>query len=116
MSTTQPRLGPDQAGELLERSHELAELARELETSAAAGNGGAVLVTGEAGVGKTALLRAFRDAHSPRVRFLWGASDPLFTPRPLGPVHDVAEQVGGKLNDLVATGATHFELARSLLS
>src|SRR4051794_41197721 len=82
MSTTHP--------ELLERSHELAELARWFETIQEAGAGGAVLVTGEAGAGKTALLRAFRDAHAPQARFLWGASDPLFTPRPLGAVHDVA--------------------------
>src|SRR4051794_33598631 len=107
MSTTHP--------ELLERSHELAELARALEASETAGSGGAVLVTGEAGAGKTALLRAFRDAHSPEVRFLWGASDPLFTPRPLGAIHDVAEQVGGHSRDLVASGAKHFELAKSLL-
>src|SRR4051812_12033345 len=107
MSTTHP--------ELLERSHELAELARWFETSQDAGSGGAVLIIGEAGVGKTALLRAFRDVHAPEARFLWGASDPLFTPRPLGAVHDVADQVGGEVRDLVATGATHFELARSLL-
>jgi MoxR-like ATPase len=48
-----------------------------------------VVVGGEAGVGKTALLRRFCDAHATRV--LWGACEPLRTPRPLGPFLDVAE-------------------------
>jgi DNA-binding CsgD family transcriptional regulator/tetratricopeptide (TPR) repeat protein len=44
-----------------------------------------VLIGGEAGVGKTALVRAF--THDRRV--LWGACDPLHTPRPLGPLVDI---------------------------
>src|SRR4051794_41339482 len=107
MSTTHP--------ELLERSHELAELARWFETIQEAGSGGAVLVTGEAGAGKTPLLRAFRDAHAPQARFLWGASDPLFTPRPLGAVHDVAGQAGGEGRDPVAARASPLQLGRGLL-
>jgi MoxR-like ATPase len=51
-----------------------------------------VLVSGEAGVGKTALLRSFCDALGPRTRVLWGNCDPLFTPRPLGPLLAVAER------------------------
>ena len=44
-----------------------------------------ILVGGEAGVGKTALVRAFADGR----RVLWGACDPLHTPRPLGPLLDI---------------------------
>jgi predicted ATPase len=40
-----------------------------------------VLVGGEAGVGKTALVREFAEDR----RALWGACDPLQTPRALGP-------------------------------
>jgi DNA-binding CsgD family transcriptional regulator len=49
-----------------------------------------VLVGGEAGVGKTALLREFAAGR----RVLWGACTPLQTPRPLGPLLDIAEQAG----------------------
>ena len=44
-----------------------------------------ILVGGEAGVGKTALVRAFVDGR----RVLWGGCDPLHTPRPLGPLLDI---------------------------
>jgi predicted ATPase len=42
-----------------------------------------LLVGGEAGVGKTSLLREYVEPCAGRV--LWGACDPLQTPRPLGP-------------------------------
>ena len=44
-----------------------------------------ILVGGEAGVGKTALVRAFAEDRD----VLWGACDPLHTPRPLGPLLDI---------------------------
>jgi len=52
-----------------------------------------ILIGGEAGVGKTALVREFAAGR----RVLWGACDPLLTPRPLGPLLDVAEAAGGEL-------------------
>src|SRR5215208_3307066 len=105
----------DGADELLERSRELSELERQLEAIGARANGRVVLVAGEAGIGKTTLLRAFRDAHASGPRFLWGACDPLFTPRPLGSVKDVAEQAGGELGDLVTRGTRPSEIGVSLL-
>ena len=51
---------------------------------AAAGRGCAVLVTGEAGVGKTTVARAFVEAVRNRARVLRGACDDLLTPRALG--------------------------------
>src|SRR5215468_6998319 len=48
------------------------------------------LVGGEAGVGKTSLVRSFVDECPDGVRVLWGACDPLSTPRALAPFQDMA--------------------------
>jgi DNA-binding CsgD family transcriptional regulator len=81
--------------ELLEREQSLAELTEWL--SGAAERGGCVaLVHGEAGIGKTALIERFSKQQS-TARVLWGACDALFTPRPLGPLHDIARQTQGAL-------------------
>ena len=70
-----------------------------------------MLVAGEAGIGKTALVRTFCEG---RPRVLWGACDALYTPRPLGPLVDIAEEAGGELAALVAEGATPGALAAAL--
>ena len=71
-------------------------------------------LSGEAGVGKTALLEQFqRDL--PGARWSWGACDGLFTPRPLGPLYDLADQLGGALLDLCLADAGREELFRALL-
>ena len=48
------------------------------------------LVGGEAGVGKTSLARSFVESCPDGFRVLWGACDPLSTPRPLAPFQDMA--------------------------
>src|SRR5262249_56301036 len=48
-------------------------------------------------------------------RWLWGACDGLFTPRPLGPLFDLAAQLGGELGELCRAGAAREELFRALL-
>jgi DNA-binding CsgD family transcriptional regulator/tetratricopeptide (TPR) repeat protein len=88
--------------ELLERAGPLADLERLL--AASAGGGRIALVAGEAGAGKSALAAAFAAATGARARFLWGACDPLLTPRALGPLHDIARQVGGALRERMADG------------
>ena len=99
--------------ELVERESALAQLAGHARR-AQAGEGGLVLVAGEAGVGKTALLE--RLAHDlPDARWSWGACDGLFTPRPLGPLFDVAAQLGGPLAELCRAGAGRDELFSALL-
>ena len=81
--------------ELLERERCLADLAEWLD--AAAERGGCIaLVAGEAGIGKTVLLQEF-SRQQRKVRVLWGACDALFTPRPLGPLHDIGRQTQGAL-------------------
>ncbi|HSS94313.1 MAG TPA: AAA family ATPase, partial [Candidatus Dormibacteraeota bacterium] len=85
-----------------------------LRAVASTSRGRLVLVGGEAGVGKTALVREFADAqHVARV--LSGSCDPLFTPRPLGPLRDIAELVGGDLRALVEGGRMPHEVVSALL-
>jgi len=63
----------------------------------AAGEGCFTLLYGEAGIGKTALVEHFVRRQKGSMRLLWGACDDLFTPRPLGPLHDIAGQTQGEL-------------------
>ena len=96
---------------LLERDDSLATLDGVL--AGVRTEGRLVVVGGEAGVGKTTLLRRFCDAH--RARVLWGGCEPLRTPRPLGPFLDVAETTGGELAELVAGSPRPHEVAVALL-
>src|SRR3954452_6042507 len=98
---------------LLEREAALAAL-DEYAADACAGDGRLVLVAGEAGVGKTALVAALRERR-PDARWLWGACEGSFTPRPLGPVYDVASQVGGSLKEACDVDASRQRIFRALL-
>jgi DNA-binding winged helix-turn-helix (wHTH) protein len=83
---------PESSGAvLLEREGALAVL-DEAIADARAGRGRVVLVTGEAGMGKTTLVRAIASATGSTARVLVGACDDLVTPLPLGPLRDVAAQ------------------------
>ncbi|MCB0972848.1 MAG: AAA family ATPase [Acidimicrobiales bacterium] len=83
--------------ELLERERQLATLADHAAT-AFGGSGALVLVCGEPGAGKTSFIDAFlADLEGRRggtLRVLSAVCDPLSTPRPLGPVLDLAGQLG----------------------
>src|SRR3954447_4566714 len=103
------------SGELLERNGELSALAACLESVTREASGRLVLVSGDAGTGKTALLRHFCASVGDRTRVLWGSCDPLFTPRPLGPLLAVAEDAGGELEEVVARGVLPHELAAALV-
>jgi DNA-binding CsgD family transcriptional regulator/tetratricopeptide (TPR) repeat protein len=94
--------------ELLEREGQIAEL-----RDALAAGGRLVLVGGEAGAGKTALVRAFCRAVD--VPVLAGTCDSLTTPTPLGPFLDVAGQTGGELAARLAEGADPRAVAGALL-
>jgi DNA-binding CsgD family transcriptional regulator len=100
---------------LLERAGELQVLDAALDAVGPRAPGRLVLVAGEAGVGKTALVRRFCDGRSPEARVLWGACESLFTPRPLGPLYDVAEGVGGGLEALVTGGGASHEVTGTLI-
>ncbi|MBS1661454.1 MAG: AAA family ATPase [Bacteroidetes bacterium] len=91
--------------ELIERGGFIDSLHAEYERIAE-GEGHCVLVSGEAGIGKTSLLRAFTRLHKNDANIYQGTCDALFTPRPLAPLYDVIWQIwgsdwelGGNMND-----------------
>ena len=88
---------------LLERAEPLAALAK-LWADARDGRGSLAFVAGEAGVGKTSLVREFARSLG-ETRVLFGASDAMATPRPLGPLLDIAASTGGALADALRSSA-----------
>src|SRR5438874_4817148 len=111
-----PRIADEQqrSSALLERSAQLAALDEAHAAVAASGKGRVVVLGGEAGVGKTTLLREFCERKPARI--VWGACDALFTPRPLGPLFEIVESVGGDLQELVTGAARPHEVASALLA
>jgi DNA-binding CsgD family transcriptional regulator/tetratricopeptide (TPR) repeat protein len=99
---------------LLERGADVAALADLFGEVRSSSHGRLVVVAGEAGVGKTALLRAFCASHAPP-RLLWAGCEPLRTARPLGPLLDVAEALGGEFQELVAGAAEPHDVALALM-
>lgn len=100
---------------LLERAEQLAALSASLAAVAESGQGRIVLVPGEAGIGKTALLRRFSACLDSSVRVLSAGCDPLFTPRPLGLALDLAELVGGAVAERAADATRPYDVAAALL-
>ena len=98
---------------LLEREAQLAALAS-YAGEARKAQGRLVLIAGEAGVGKSALVEQVqRDL--PDANWFWGACDGLFTPRPLGPLFDIAAKLGGELLLLCRADAPREALFGALL-
>src|SRR5687767_4442344 len=75
---------------LLERDGLMAQLFAHWRAASEQG-GRLVIVEGEAGIGKTTLMRGFAQSLGPATPLLWGACDALSTPRPLGPLHDMLD-------------------------
>src|SRR6202012_493250 len=104
---------PGVASVLLEREPTLDALRGLLADARRAGR--LVVVGGEAGVGKTALLRRFCDEQAAGIRTLWGACAPLRTPRPLGPFVAIGEQCAGELAALVSADAKPHAVADEIV-
>src|SRR5690242_113939 len=98
---------------LLERESQLASLAG-YAGEARQGDGRLVLIAGEAGVGKSAVVEQ-TEREMPEATWYWGACDGLFTPRPLGPLYDIAAGLGGELLELCRSDAPREELFGALL-
>ncbi len=70
----------------------------------------------KSGVGKTSLIGRFREIARGRSRVLSGAFDALSTPRPLGPLLDIAAEAGGELDRLLTEGAARDRVFRAALN
>jgi DNA-binding CsgD family transcriptional regulator len=101
--------------DLLERDAALSELGSGMR-AALGGEGRLALVGGEAGIGKTTLVEHLAATRPQGLRVVWGACDALFTPRPLGPLRDIAEQVPGELETLLTTGADRTAIFNAVLA
>ena len=81
---------------LLEREDSLVRLG-ELFLGTKDGRGRLVLVSGEAGIGKTVLVDAFCASRRDRTQVLWGTCDAVVPPRTFAPLVDIADRIGGSL-------------------
>ncbi len=106
------------AGDLVERDRELAALNALLD-EIISDQGRIALIAGEAGIGKTSLVERFlqqaREQRYPSPRVLWAACEALFTPSPLGPLYDIAQQLPSSLRALLEGEAKHPTLFAAVL-
>jgi AAA ATPase domain len=106
-----PAIRPDL---LLEREQHLHVL-QDAFSRASSGNGCTVLVAGEAGIGKTTLVEHFIACLDQDVKVLKGACDALSTPTALGPLFDIAQQLGGAMAERLKETAPRPALFASVL-
>jgi DNA-binding CsgD family transcriptional regulator len=99
---------------LLERQEQLEQFNRCFREARAA-TGKVVLISGEAGVGKSSLVERFVSEHRRDARILWGACDALSTPRALAPVYEVAAQTSVLTGRGVRDDQARDSLFRALL-
>jgi len=99
---------------LVEREQPVQELL-DLARNAGNGRGAIALVGGEAGIGKTSVLEEMRLRASAECTVVWGGCDALFTPRALGPIHDMAESLGDEVKQLIIDGGQSSRLFAAVL-
>lgn len=109
-------MSSDGAPGLFERDDALARL-RARALALGRGEGGCVLVEGDAGMGKTSLLQAWRRAMPPgEVDWWWGSCEPLLAPPPLAPLLDMLPALPPRLADAVRGGRVDAAFFADLLS
>lgn len=88
--------------QLIEREDQLTTLTDAVDR-AATGAGSVVVVSAEAGGGKTALVRTMVDT-TETGRSVWGSCEDLITPLPLAPFLEIARQLGPGVESAFADG------------
>jgi DNA-binding CsgD family transcriptional regulator len=99
---------------LFERDGILSELRARLE-SLSQGQGQVVVLSGEAGIGKTSVLRAFVQSVTDQFLVLQSGCEDLMTPRPLGPLFDIADLLDPNLLDMLADDQRQSQVLNHLL-
>jgi DNA-binding CsgD family transcriptional regulator len=100
--------------ELIERAGFLDALHTKFEEIKTA-DGHCLLISGEAGIGKTSLVRAFCHEIKNDCKILQGTCDALFTPRPLAPLYDIAWQMKSNIMDRIRDRKDRTALFTNLL-
>ena len=126
-SNDDPRFGPQAVSiepaaqhpdePLLERNSELGLFCDRLEALRNAGaSGGCVLLSGEAGGGKTSLLAEAARRGGSDVEWLWGACEPMLSPPPLGALIDLLDRLPLSLAAAVRSGRQTPEVLAGVLA
>ena len=85
--------------------------------SAREGRGLTIALAGEAGIGKTTLVSHLAEtARAEGMRVLWSGCEALFTPRPLGPLYDIADALGPGVNALLGADGQRERLFPAVLA
>lgn len=100
--------------ELAERTEYFEQLTG-LYRNAEAGEGHTVFLMGEAGIGKTSVVNTFLKGIPETTSILVGGCDPLSTPRPLGPLYDIATQVSPGFQSVLKNEKQRHLIFSSLL-
>lgn len=100
---------------LLEREVATQSLSEILQ-DASKGRGRIVVVEGEPGIGKSALVQSFCETTGDDVRVHWGWNDPLTTPRPLGALHDMAASADSEVAQMLRRGASPEQIFAGVLN
>lgn len=100
---------------LLEREEALQQLI-DYADRALNGRGSIALVGGEPGIGKTSVIEAMRERIRPEFDVAWGGCDALFTPRPLGPIHDMSQRFGAGVRSRLEKGVGSTELFNAIIA
>jgi DNA-binding CsgD family transcriptional regulator/tetratricopeptide (TPR) repeat protein/GTPase SAR1 family protein len=100
--------------QILEREHHLKVL-DELLQSAHRREGRVALVAGEAGVGKSSLVRSFCESLPDQSAVHVGYCDPLATPRPLGPLLDIAPGLSDELAELLYYSGARYRVFQAFM-
>lgn len=110
-------ISPKPDGPLIEREAELALLCgRIAELRGATVSGAGVLLSGEAGGGKTSLLAEAARRAGSDVEWLWGACEPLLSPPPLGALIDLLDRLPLSLAAAVRAGCHAPEVLAGVLA